>query len=205
MLAKPLVAVLLAGALAGTVAGVRHARSSSMQGFHGDEARIKGSKNAKLDVVEYFDYQCGACRMAYQLFEEYERAFPNSIRIEMRYYPLSGHPHGMRAAIYAECASAQGKFWPFHDRTMQAQPQWAGLPDAAPVLRGYALEAGVDAAGFDACIADPQTEIRILREREGGVALGVKLTPTCLMNGQLVAGSNAVAAELKKTFGELKK
>lgn len=198
-------ALLLAGALAGTVAGVRQTRSASMQAYQGDEGRVKGARGAKMSVVEYFDYQCGACRMAYQLFEEYERAFPGSIRIEMRYYPLPGHPHGLKAAIHAECAAAQGKFWPFHDRLMQNQPQWASLPDAAPTFRNYAIETGVDAAAFDACVANPETEIRVLKEKEGGIALGVKLTPTCLINGEMIAGSNAVADELKKTFGELKK
>jgi hypothetical protein len=33
----------------------------------------------------------------------------------------------------------------------------------------------------------------------------VKLTPTCLFNGQLVVGSNAIAEGLKKEFGALQK
>lgn len=204
MFAKPLVAVLLAAVLAGSVAGTRHVRGLQA-GPAGpqQEKRIKGSPSAKLFAVEYFDYQCGACRTAYQLFEEYERAFPGSVRVEMRYYPLPGHAHGMKAAIHAECASVQDKFWPFHDRMMRHQAEWSRLPDAVSTFRRYAAEAGVDTGAFDACVADPQTEIRVLKEKEAGMALGVKLTPTCIINGELAAGSKAIAQALEKVLGPL--
>jgi protein-disulfide isomerase len=50
-----------------------------------------------------------------------------------RHFPLTSiHPYAKSAAIAAECANDQGKFWEYHDLLFQNQNSWVNLPMAQP-------------------------------------------------------------------------
>lgn len=80
-----------------------------------DGAHQKGNKNAPITIVEFADFECPACRVAYQGISELVKNHGQKVQLYFMHFPLSSHPNAERAAIAAEAAGLQGKFWEMHD------------------------------------------------------------------------------------------
>lgn len=162
--------------------------------------RSAGNPESKMWITEYFDYQCPPCSLASLLLSEHLKAKPDSIYLQVRYYPLQNHPHAMKAATYAECASRQqGTFWKFHDLLMSKQKEWS--MERYPELKflGYAKEAGLDLEKWDRCTKDPEVSKFILDEKAKATELGVTITPSFFVNGELVVGVKSLKEALAKS------
>lgn len=81
-----------------------------------------GNLNADLVIVEYGDYQCPYCGAAYPVLKELMSQFGNQIKFVFRNFPLSEmHQYARAAALSAEAAGLQGKFWEMHDAIYENQ------------------------------------------------------------------------------------
>ena len=77
---------------------------------------IQGPINAPLTLVEYGDYQCPYCAQAYMIIKEIQERLGSKLRFVFRNFPLTKvRPRAYNAAIAAETAAAQGKFWEMYD------------------------------------------------------------------------------------------
>jgi protein-disulfide isomerase len=157
-------------------------------GFHG---YLLGSDSARVEVVEYADYQCPAC----QLFESVQ--FPSIrqqlidaglLRWRYRDFPLAQHRNSRLAAHAAACAGDQGKYWEMHALLYERQPEWAETGSAAGRFREYARTVGLDGAKYDDCMATAKYAGRIQASLNEGTQLGVGSTPTFLIGGRLYPG-----------------
>jgi protein-disulfide isomerase len=111
----------------------------------------KGSESAPLAVVEWSDFQCPFCgRFARdtqpQLFEEYVSA--GKVLWVFKHLPLKRHQHARRAALQAQCATRQGRFWELHDVFFGQQAGLKSLLNAPPSHIGLDLDA------FRACVQE---------------------------------------------------
>jgi predicted DsbA family dithiol-disulfide isomerase len=123
---------------------------------------------------------------------------PGQIYLQVRYFPLSAHKNAMKAAVYAECASRQpGKFWKFHDRVFEHQPEWAMDPYPQIRFAEYARSADLDVRRLDACAHDETVEKAVADEKKKGEELGVKITPTFFVNGKIAVGVNGLSEALQ--------
>ena len=165
-------------------------------------ARSKGDPKASVWVVEYFDYQCGACKAASAWLDEYIAQHPGRLYLQERFHPLQHHPFGLRSAVFAECAARQGKFWPLHDKLFESQDTWSQSKETEALLRQYAVEAGADADKLDACLADPSAEQDVVKERDEGLALGITSTPTSFVNGKMLVGVQRLKEDIAARFGD---
>ena len=76
------------------------------------EDHIQGKENAPLTLVEYGDYECSYCGLAYSIVKQIQAQFGNRLRFVFRNFPLiNNHPHAGIAAATAEFAARQNKFW----------------------------------------------------------------------------------------------
>src|SRR5579864_1829133 len=83
---------------------------------------MQGDSNAPIELVEYGDYQCPHCGHAYPIIKGVQRKLKNSLKFVFRNFPLSEmHPDAFNAALAAEAASLQGKFWEMHDIIFENQ------------------------------------------------------------------------------------
>ncbi len=146
------------------------------------------------------DYQCPACRNAFYVVDTYLKEYPSKIYFQVRFHPLKQHSHGMQSAIYAECATRQKKFWPFHRLLFENQKDWENLALADDKFHEYAKQAGMDLAILDACLQDPLAPEAIEKENADSIALGVNLTPTFFVNGKMIAGLKEIEEEMKRIF-----
>ena len=92
-----------------------------------DDALFKGEKNAKVTLIEFADYQCPFCARFYretfpQIQENY--IFTGKVKFFFLNFPLErSHPQAFKAAVAANCAGEQGKFWAMHDRLFTHQEE----------------------------------------------------------------------------------
>src|SRR5919205_3448630 len=83
-----------------------------------DHARVQGSDNAKLWVVEVSDFQCPYCKRWHaETYPAIKRDYVDAGKVRLAYvnFPLTGHKNAWPAAEAAMCAALQGKFWELHD------------------------------------------------------------------------------------------
>jgi protein-disulfide isomerase len=143
-----------------------------------------------VTLVEYGDYECPYCGEAYPIVKALQKHFKNQLRLVFRNFPLSqAHPHATHAALAAEAAAAQGKFWEMHDQLYENQ---SALEDED--LAGYAEALGLDRALFAQQRADAHIATRVREDFLSGVKSGVNGTPTFFINGMRYDGSYDLAS-----------
>jgi protein-disulfide isomerase len=142
---------------------------------------ILGSEHAGVTVVEYGDFECPSCKQAAPAVKLLLQRFVGRIRVVFRHFPLEEvHPHALMAALAAEAAAGQRKFWPMHDLLFDNQSHLK-----APQLRGYAQRLELDMVRYDAEMSDTVYLQRVREDIEGGALSGVRATPTFFINGKL--------------------
>ena len=150
-----------------------------------DRDHAAGLADAPVTLVEYGDYECPYCGMAYPIVKALQRQLAADLRFVFRNFPLAeAHPHARRAAQAAEAAAAQGRFWEMHDMLFEHQD---ALTDAD--LIGYARELGVDAERVARELENGTHAKRVRDDFRNGVRSGVNGTPTFFINGQRYDGS----------------
>ncbi len=154
----------------------------------GDE--IRGNPDAKVVVVEFSDFQCPFCRRHFQETEPtLDKTFvdTNKIMWVFKNFPLSIHPQAPAAAVAAECASDQGKFWQMHDLLFKDAAPWS-ISEPNPVFTDMAKELGLNTDQFTKCLSDTgdnSAQKRVQSDMQDGAQF-VQGTPTfiVLFNGQ---------------------
>ncbi len=123
-------------------------------------------------------------------------AYGDRIHFVYREYPLPNHQHAKPAAEAGQCAGEQGKFWPYHDRLFANQQRLAPAD-----LKQHAVEAGLDAARFNACVDSHKYASVVDSDIAMGNEAGVNGTPAFFINGRLVSGAQPFEA-FKKIIDE---
>lgn len=164
-------------------------------------SRAMGSPHAPLWLVEYLDFQCQSCRTAASMLHKAIEDHPGQIYLQVRYHPLmEAHRHALKAAVLAECAARQKKFWPLHDELFENQALWSDTENPDAFFKHYAQKAGLDLKRLEACEKDSAVKKAVIDENEEGMALGVSITPTVFLNGKIAAGVPAISAALDEYF-----
>jgi protein-disulfide isomerase len=83
---------------------------------------ISGAQDAPVTLLEYGNFECIHCGLAYPIIKEVQKLLGENLRFVFRHFPIvRTHPHSLRAAEAAEAAGAQGKFWEMHDQLFTHQ------------------------------------------------------------------------------------
>ena len=164
-------------------------------------ARSKGNTEAKVQVIEFIDFECPACAYGAKILKDAFEKHPNDIRVQIKYFPLlKPHRHAMQVALYSECAGRQGKFWEFHDLLMPAQKEWSPLLSAEPMFDNFAKQVGLNTAQLYECVKSDAAAQTINDDRTLGQSLGVQSTPTYFINNKMVVGGKSLIDELGVYF-----
>jgi protein-disulfide isomerase len=111
------------------------------------------------------------------------------VRLVFKDFPLPFHQLAPAAHAAARCAVAAGKYWPYHDRLFAEQPAFE-----RPELIRYAADLGLEAAAFTACLDSPATREAVQADVAEARALGIRGTPTFLINGTPLVGAHPIDA-----------
>jgi protein-disulfide isomerase len=158
-----------------------------------------GPSHAPVTLVEYGDFECPNCKQAAPAVKLLLQRFAGRVRLVWRNFPLEEvHPHALQAALAAEVAAGQGKFWPMHDLLFDNQRH---LKPAQ--LRGYAERLELDMVRYDADMADTVYLQRVREDIESGRASGVRATPTFYVNAAIQDASAGLQALFDRVESEL--
>ena len=143
------------------------------------EDHIQGSPTARTTLVEYGDFQCPYCGLAYPVIKNLQKEFGKKLRLVFRHFPLSNsHPMALSAAIASEAAARQERFWEMHDMIYEQQ---AILSPYAFIE--FATELGLNMAQFKMDLQDKTLAETVESHFESGVRSGVNATPSFYING----------------------
>jgi len=145
---------------------------------------IQGKNTAPLELVEYGDYQCPHCGRAYPIIKNLQRNLGPDLKFVFRNFPLSEiHPDAFNAAVAAEAAGLQQKFWDMHDIIFENQ-QDLNLES----LFLYAKTIGLDLEHFKNDIQKNTLITKVEQDFESGIRSGVNGTPSFFINGKKYNG-----------------
>jgi protein-disulfide isomerase len=116
------------------------------------------------------------------------------VRYIYRHFPLDSHAQAQAAGEAAECAGAQGAFWPMHEALFESQEQWSGNARAEELFAGLAEELGLDRDEFERCLASGEYAAKVEVDFQEGVAQSVTGTPAFFINGVSISGAQPFAA-----------
>ena len=177
---------------------------AAADGFHGFTL---GSDSAKVEVTEYSDFECPFCAsFATVQMPVIRQQLITTGKVRWRYrdFPLPVHQFSRYAALAAQCAGEQGKFWEMHDQLF-SNHQWAQTgKNPASLFRDFARTIGLDIDKYDACVDGQRYAGRIQASVQEGEALGVRGTPSFFVGGQMFQG-RATSDDFKALFDSLSK
>jgi len=157
-----------------------------------------GPENAPAVLEEFGDFECPPCGLLHPVLKTMEKEFGPRLRVVFREFPLvPTHPHALAAARSAEAAGLQGKFWEMHDLLFENQRTWHEQFDARPTFEGYAQKLGLDMERFRRDVSSQVVEQRIFLDGKRAHGLGVKGTPTVLLNGREVPFESLAPEKLR--------
>ncbi|MEK7612451.1 MAG: DsbA family protein [Patescibacteria group bacterium] len=153
----------------------------------------KGNPNAPVTIVEYSDFQCPACAYYYPIIKETLEKTGESVRFVYRHFPLTSvHPKAEPAALAAEAAGMQGKFWEMHDLLFENQKAWSEQRNAKEFFMNYAATLGLDVDAFEEDLDARASKQKIESHVAGAFASGVQGTPTFFINGTPIQNPQSV-------------
>jgi protein-disulfide isomerase len=124
----------------------------------------KGDPKAPLAVVEFSDFQCDACRKhALEVQPAIEAALVGTGKVlwVSKHHPLRMHPQAVLAAVAAECAGDQGRYWEMRRKLFETSDRWTN-DRAEQELPALATELGLDRSAFARCFDGRKALERVL-------------------------------------------
>jgi protein-disulfide isomerase len=157
-----------------------------------------GSPTAKATLVVWFDYQCPYCKLFWRdtlprLNDSYVRS--GKLRIVFRDFQFLG-PDSATAALFGRAVwdLYPARFYDWSRAMFGAQDQEnGGFGNLASIQNLTRRVSGIDAARVTARVTErsQQYAAAIVADRDDAVAMGVNGTPTVVVNGSAVTGSES--------------
>lgn len=149
-----------------------------------DDDPSKGAPNAQVTIIQFAEYQCPYCGQADAVVEQVLKEYEGKVKVVFRDYPLGFHDRAIPAAVAANCAGEQGKYWEMHKLLMSNQ---RALEEADLTAHATALQ--LDMGKWSACRQDPKQAAEVQKDFEDGSAVGVSGTPAFFINGIMLSGA----------------
>jgi protein-disulfide isomerase len=137
-----------------------------------------GNLHSRITLVEFGDYQCPHCGHAHPLLQQLLSEVKD-LRFVFRNFPLQEiHPAALMAALAAEAAGLQGKFWPMHDLIFENQERLSGN-----LFLDIAEGLDLNLEKFARDWKSKEAQEKVESDFESGIRSGVNGTPGFFING----------------------
>ncbi len=147
-----------------------------------------GSPSAAVRIEEFADYQCGSCASANPILNEIKSMYGSRIHFVFRNFPLNipAHTKAYDAAVAAEAAGMQGKFWDMQNLLFTNQRNWTAADTHKQMWKDYAQRIGLDVPKWETDMLGIAAKGRVDEDVKRGKAIGVNSTPSVFINGTLL-------------------
>ena len=140
---------------------------------------VAGNPDAAVFLVEFSDFQCPACAAFAPTVKEIIEKHKDKLLVAYRHFPLDQHPYAVEAAIAAEAAAQQGKFWEMADLLFTNQTR---LSDELVLDFAKQLDLSMDTFAQDLARSDLKQKVEA--DLAYGLQIGINATPTFFLNGK---------------------
>jgi len=156
----------------------------------------RGNPDAPVTLTVFSDFQCPYCFRGEKVVEELLKEHGDRVRVVARHLPLTRiHPAAWPAAVAADAAGEQGKYWEMHEALFAVGTRKLGdgidtddpFPaDGAVAFEGLAQELGLDVETFRADARSVELQERVQADMDLARTLGVGGTPAFFFDGREV-------------------
>ncbi len=165
-----------------------------------ESVHIRGNPQAPVTLEEFGDFQCPPCGNIAVFINELVKEYGPRLRIVFRNFPLPNHKHAREAALAAEAAGLQGRFWEMHDVLYREQAVWSQADNVSELFDSYAGMIGLNRDQFKKEMDAEKTKARVDSDHERGDSLGVQSTPTVFINNRQVGPNDKTPDGLRATI-----
>jgi len=158
---------------------------------------MRGLASAPVALEEFGDFECLPCFLLWPVLKNVEHDYGERLSVTFRQHPLPQHHHAREAALAAEAAGLQGRFWEMHDWLYQNRSVWVRALDVRPFFTSYASYLGLDVERFKKDMDGTEGAKRIADDEERGSAFKIDRTPVIFINGQLMPFSSSPEEDLR--------
>ncbi|HMV43581.1 MAG TPA: thioredoxin domain-containing protein [Leptospiraceae bacterium] len=167
-----------------------------------------GNQFAPITVFEFSDFECTFCSKSQKTSKEIRAKYGKKIFWVFKDFPLQEiHTDAFRAHVSANCVKHMEptKYWEHFNTLFE---NYRSLEKEN--LIEYVRENGIDEKKWDLCMKDSGMQKKIISEIQSdlkeGKSLGIKGTPTFIVNGNIIVGARdydfltaIIEKELKNT------
>ncbi len=175
----------------------------SMQELLKSASFTEGDSSAPIVVVEFSDFQCPFCRIAYQdAVAGIRKNYVETGKVLFAYadFPLSFHPMAQPSAEAVRCAADQGKAKELHDAifAMQTAKGQGTVQYTEEEVKQEAQKLGLNMNELNNCVSSGKYKQAVQASFDAGAAAGVSGTPSFFVGkadgtGQLIVGAQPFA------------
>jgi protein-disulfide isomerase len=160
----------------------------------------RGPEKAKIEVVEFSDFQCPFCNRVNPTLDQIEKEYGDEVAIVFKHLPLAMHSKAPAAHAASEAAHRQGKFWEMHDLLFANQRELSPQK-----YEEWAQQIGLDLDRFRKDSASPAVKKKVDSDAAEAARLGVTGTPGFFVNGRFLSGAKPFESFKQVIDEELKK
>jgi len=146
---------------------------------------VRGNMSNPIVIIAFSDYECPFCKKAELTIRNIMQKYDGRVVLIFKDFPLTQiHKDALNAALAAECAREQGKYWDYHDYLFDNNDKLD-----IEFLKLYALEFNMSASQFNSCLENQKYKYEIDSDISAAKAAGVSSTPTFFINGISIVGA----------------
>ena len=149
-----------------------------------DDDPWTGTADAPVTIIEFSDFECPYCRLSVPVLKELLSKYRGRVKLVYRDFPGPNHPQAQQAALAAQCAAEQGRFWDYHDALFAQKATATGWD-----FLGLAKKVGLRPEPFATCLKEGRYREEVAKDLQDGLKLGVTSTPTFFVNGRPLVGA----------------
>ncbi len=149
--------------------------------------------NKKIFITEYNSFTCIWCNRVRPALHQLKKKYRNKIELVYKHFDRGGIDS--KAAQASECAREQGKFWEMHDMLFDKGPNGD--------YTQYAKDLRLNTMRFNRCIDSRKYASKVKAQTAEGKSLGVKGTPSFIINKKLYVGAKSFSTFDKIISAEL--
>jgi protein-disulfide isomerase len=152
------------------------------------DSPARGGAAPKVTIVAFSEFQCPFCANVVPTLDALLKTYGEDVRLVFKHRPLPFHERAAGAALAAEAAGEQGRFWEMHDELFLHQKALA-----APDMEGYARSLNFDLGRWKAALDGARAKARLEADQKLADDLAVAGTPSFFLNGRPLVGAQPIA------------
>ena len=143
---------------------------------------IRGNPEASVTLEEFGDFECPSCANLATFLDQLIKEYHPRVRLIFRNFPLPMHQFARDAALAAEAAGLQGRYWEMHDMLFREQAVWSSATDPGLLFDTYAETLGLDLNQFRKDVKSDKVRERFESDQARARSLGVTTAPTLFVD-----------------------